>query len=200
MEVIVALGFTAPPRLAPLLAAAPLANSQILLIIVIVGVSVTMMIAARRRRTQGANSPRAYVREQVSKLREGARVNGDLDALLAQAQEITRQMNAQLDTRFCKLERVIRDADERITRLDRLARAAEGRSVCDVTVGDEGGEGAGVEPNQASGGQNDRYSDVYRLAEAGLTTVQIAEDTGQTTGEIELILALPRKAPTPGGV
>lgn len=200
MEVSVAMGISAPARLTFLLAETGLGKGQLALIVVIVAVSVTMAIAARRHRTRHANSPRAYVREQVSQLSAGARVRDDFDALLAQAQDITRQMNAQLDTRFCKLERAIRDADERIARLDRLARAGEGRSVCDVTVGDGGDEGASDEPKSPEPAVNDRYADVYRLSEAGLSAAQVAEETGQTTGEVELILALHRQTATSGGV
>ena len=60
----------------------------------------------------------------------------EVDALLVEVQDTTRQFNAQLDTKFCKLERLIRDADDRIQRLEHLVRMAARLPGCDVTVGD----------------------------------------------------------------
>ena len=201
MEVNTALGFLAHQGFVPVLAETARSNSQMLLIIVVLGVSATMIISARRRRSHQANSPRAYAREQLARLRDESAIREDLGALLVQVEEVTRQMNAQMDTKFRKLERVIRDADERAARLDRLLRAAEGRPICDVTVGDDHGETLNPPPEQGSdGGREARGAQVYQLADAGHSPVEIAEQTGQRTGEVELILALrPKSRVPPGG-
>ena len=158
-----------------------------------------MVITARRRRPRDANSPRAYAREQITRLREEEGIRSDVDAMLVQVQDITREMNAQLDTKFCKLDRVIRDADERIARLDRLVRTSQGRPACDVTVGQGGDEPTGANLGRASDERGRRHAQVYQLADAGLSAVEIAERTGRTAGEIELILALRRTSGTPSG-
>ena len=199
MDVSTLLGVTAHTRIVPLLAEEGLANGQIALLIIILGVSATMVITARRRRPRDANSPRAYAREQIAKLREEEGIKNDIGALLVEVQDISRKMNAQLDTKFCKLERVIRDADERIAGLDRLLRASEGRSVCDVTVGEADKEAADANSRRTSGGEKHRHAQVYQLADAGFSAVEIAEQTGQTTGEIKLILAVRRKSAAPSG-
>lgn len=196
MDVGAAAGHIAQTRFIPLLAESGLSDSQILLIIVAVGVSATMIVSARRRRPRDANSPRAYVREQLARLGQEAEVKDDLEALLVQVQDVTRQMNAQLDTRFCKLERIIRDADERIDKLDRLSRVVEGQPVCDVTVGDRAEETAACPQDHASNDQTRRHAQIYELSDAGLSTVEIAEQSDRTTGEIELILALRPKSST----
>ncbi|MCK4660168.1 MAG: DUF2802 domain-containing protein [Phycisphaerae bacterium] len=168
----------------PPLAETTFSGGQIALLVIILGVSASMLLSARRRRPRNANSPRAYVREQVAQLREEAEVKGDMEALLAQIHEVARQMSAQLDTKFCKLERAIRDADERIARLDRIARMVEGKPVCDITVEND------------AGNADERYTQVHKLSDAGLPPVEIAKQTNLTTGEIELILALRRKTGT----
>jgi hypothetical protein len=109
-------------------------------------------------------------------------------------------MNAQLETKFYKLEKVIRDADARIADLDRLVRQADGRPVCDVTVGDAVNESSGETPPYPVPGGDRRYAQVYEFADAGLSPGEIAEQTGHTAGEVELILALRRHAaPSAGG-
>ncbi len=197
MEVSTALAFTTHAAFVSVLAQTGLSHSQVLLIIVVLGVSATMAISARRHRRRDASSPRAYAREQVARLREEAGVKDDLEALLVQVQDLTRQMNAQLDTKFHKLERAIRDADERIHKLDRLVRVAEGRPVCDVIIGAEGDESPSPPQVHASGCTEHRHAQVYRLSDAGRSPVEIAEQTRQTIGEIELILALRGKSSSP---
>lgn len=198
MDVSTLVGVTAHARIVPLLAEEGLANGQIALLIIILGVSATMVITARRR-PRDANSPRAYAREQIAKLREEEGIKNDIGALLVEVQDISRKMNAQLDTKFCKLERVIRDADERIAGLDRLLRASEGRPVCDVSVGGVGDEAADASSGRTSDGVGRRHARIYQLADAGFSEVEIAEQTSQTTGEIRLILALRRKSAAPSG-
>jgi len=95
-------------------------------------------------------------------------------------------MHARLDTKFAKLEAVVRDADQRIDRLERLLHRAQGEPTLDVTV-DEPQPEATPTPRPED---DPRHQAIFRLADAGLTPVQIAEETGQSVGEVELILAL----------
>ncbi|MCP4590428.1 MAG: hypothetical protein GY842_06780 [bacterium] len=166
-----------------------ISNNQLLLIIVAVGVTVSMMVTARRRRSRDANSPRAYAREQLTRLREEAGIKDDLAAVLAQVQEVTRQFSAQLDTRFMKLERAIQDAD---TRLAEFARLAEGPCAPSVD--------APAQPNEPS--RTDLPDDsvraaVCQLADAGHSPQEISAQTGRSFGEIELVLGLRRMSERP---
>ena len=106
----------------------------------------------------------------------------DMESLLAELQELSRRISADIDTRYAKLEAVIRDADRRIAVLNRLARQRGG------------GERDGELPAEDVG-LDVRYDVVYELSDAGFTPIEIAKDLGKTTGEIELILKL---RPKPG--
>ena len=165
-----------------------LTNDQIVLIVVILGITALMLISVRRRVRKARNSPKAYAREQIARLRDEQAVVQDMEHTLAHLETFARECQARIDNRFAKLETVIRQADERIDRLDRVLRQAEGEPALDVTVDD-------VSQNVAAGAGRSAEEDtcrrmIYDLADAGRTPVQIAEETGQSIGEIELILAL----------
>lgn len=169
-----------------------LSSSQLMLILVIAGVAVMVAVTARRLRVRDANSPRAYVREQVAQLREEAAVKTEVDALLVEVQNTARALNAQLDTNFRKLDRAVRDADDRIKRLEGLLRQAAGATGCDVSLGGETPAETESGPGDAPAITSIRYAKVYELAHAGRSPVEIARQTGRTEAEIELILALRR--------
>jgi hypothetical protein len=171
------------------LGASSLSNQHITMVLVIAGISILLLTATRRRIRRAQNSPQAYAREQRSRLHSERSLVADIEELMAELEQFSRQMQARLDTKFAKLETAIRDADQRVDQLDRLLRRAEGEPTVDLTVG--GSEPADEGPPVASDG--DRHQAVYRLADAGLTPAQIAEELGQSIGEVELIVAL-RKA------
>jgi DNA-binding NarL/FixJ family response regulator len=171
------------------LGASSLSNQHITLVLVIAGISILLLTTTRRRIRRAQNSPQAYAREQLSRLRSERSLVADIEELMAELEQFSRQMQARLDTKFAKLETAIRDADQRIDQLDRLLRRAEGEPTVDVTVG--GSEPAAESPPAAADG--DRHQAVYQLADAGLTPAQIAQELGQSIGEVELIVAL-RKA------
>jgi len=100
-------------------------------------------------------------------------VERQMENLLVDLAELSRQIGAQLDTRAAKLELLIKQADERIAQL----------------------KGQPVEEPPAPPVENEsRYIEIYRLADAGQSTVQIAQQLNRPQGEIELILALrPRR-------
>jgi hypothetical protein len=194
-----------------------LTNQQIVLILGIVGVSSLLLVMTRRRMREARNSPKTYAREQLARLRDEQAVMRDMEELMVQLEEVSRRIQAQLDTKFVKLETVIRDADTRIERLERLVRESDGRPTLDVTVGDKAedegkpgpsptlrwakdGARADEPPLNATGDGADNdltRRRIFELADAGKSPVDIAQETGQTTGEVELILAL-RKAASPG--
>lgn len=170
---------------------AGLTNGQITLILVILSITALMMISTRRRLREARNSPKAYAREQIARLRDEQAVVQDMEEVMAQLEQFSRETQARVDNRFAKLEAVIRDADQRIDRLERLLRRADGEDPIDVTL-DDASENTADAPCMAD---DPRRRAIYALADAGRTPVQIAEETGQSTGEIELILALRKAAP-----
>ena len=91
-----------------------------------------------------------------------------MEELQINIMEFGRDVEARLDTKMHALEILIRDADERIKRLEELkGRASSG-----------GGE---IPPIHA---------EIYRLADQGQDKIEIARRTGVAPGEVELILGL----------
>ncbi len=100
-------------------------NSQWLIIIAMIVVITLLLLRSQRRRTQGA-SPKQYRREIDSATNQSAAIKRDMERLLVELNELARQINAQIDTKFAKLERSIIDADRRITALRILINEAGG--------------------------------------------------------------------------
>jgi hypothetical protein len=151
-------------------------ESPTMMLVAMGGLVFLLWWTSMRRRT-GSASP-APKRSRLDKTREELhQTQPHVTAMMARLEEVSREMMAQLDTRFSKLERSIADADERIGQLKALLREARGVGAVDVTLddGEESGDG-----------------DVLRLSRAGLAPRQIAERTGRPLGEVELILSLAR--------
>lgn len=145
-----------------------------------------LMNSMRRRQRDAAKrfEQPAPVRPPPITRAEEVELRRDMESLLGELQELSRRISADIDTRYAKLEAVIRDADRRIAVLNRLARRR--------------GERDGKQPD-GDAGFDVRHDVVYELSDAGFTAVEIAKDLGKTTGEIELILKLrPKAADKPG--
>lgn len=79
--------------------------------------AVTITLTMLRRRQFQTVSARDLVREQFARLRDQKEIKVSMEELLLQLEDMSRRVNAQLDTKFVRLETVIRDADDRIARL-----------------------------------------------------------------------------------
>ena len=163
---------------------------------VVLLVFIMMRLAARKKRQSGPAS-QSLARDQVAKLKEEHAVKGDMRELMVELQDLSRNINAQIDTRFAKLEVSIRAADERINLLERLLREAQGRQTVDTVVsGDE--EAPPLSPEQPQAGLPETpHGRIYDLADGGRNSIQIARETGKTPGEIELILSLRESTRSP---
>ena len=166
-----------------------------LLLGVVLLVVIMLRLTARKQRQSGPTS-QSQARDQVAKLKKEHAVKGDMRELMVELQDLSRDINAQIDTRFTKLEVSIRAADERINLLERLLRAADGRPTVDTVVSDD--EATHSQPEQAPAGLPELpHGRVYDLADAGRNSIQIAQETGKTPGEIELILSLRESTRSP---
>jgi len=150
-----------------------------------------MQILGQRRRRKIAN-----LRRRTAVGRRGASatppqtqadMQEDMQELLVQLQELSRDINAQMDTRFARLESAIRDADDRIDALEKLIRRAGNLPPVDLAVDDSASSAA---DGSSSAGPAPKKTLIYQLFDAGKTPVEIAQQIGGNTGEIELILAL----------
>ncbi len=163
---------------------------------VVLLVFIMMRMSARKSRQSGS-TPQSHTRDHLAKLKEEHGVKGDMRELMVELQELSRDINAKIDTRFAKLEVSIRTADERIDILNRLLRTADGRPTIDTVVSEDG-QAPLLPPEQPQVGRAEPpHARIYDLADGGRNSIQIARETGKTPGEIELILSLRESTRSP---
>ena len=105
------------------------ASGMLQFLFALVGVSILLLMLRRMQmRKPKASSPRQAAHNQVADIRDQQRMHTAVDDMLVQLEEASRRVGADLDTRFMKLEAVIRDADERIARLEELSSGAPART------------------------------------------------------------------------
>jgi hypothetical protein len=168
---------------------------QIALLALFGAMLTAVMILTRKRVRASIDASPPSARERYAELNQNRQTLRDVEEVMLQLEQVAREVHGQLDTRFAKLEAVIRDADRRIAKLECLAGKTGVKHAVDITLDEvRPGEDEAV-PAGASG----PHAAVYRLADAGMDHVRIAEETGKTTGEVELILALRRARPSRPG-
>ncbi len=118
-------------------------------------------------------------------------VEREMQNLLVELSDMSRQITAQIDTRSAKLDALIREADEKIVELRALS---EGQSSVAPSRAYDSYRlpTSPAQPAASSVISNDdpRHAAVYLLADQGKSSPQIAAELGRAKGEIELILAL----------
>jgi hypothetical protein len=134
----------------------------------------------------------------------------DMQNVIVELSEMTRQMSAQLETRAMKLEQLMRDADAKIAELHQAAETARASVASnDGRAGEFTAIASDVVSTAPQFAQRpamrlvsddvshseDRWAEVYRLGDEGLTLTEIARRLARPNGEVELILAL-RPKPT----
>lgn len=161
-------------------------SAQQIAVIAAIIIVIVVLMNMRRRRPQAT-----HLRQPRQETRPGAtadpRLPRDLENLMVQLDELSRTINAQVDTKFAKLEQSIADADKRIVALRTLLdyprldskRISEPPRPVDPPVAPE--------PENR---RDDRFRAIYELADQGLTPVEIGQKLGRRTGEVELILNL----------
>lgn len=108
----------------------------------------------------------------------------DADAL-ADIDELTRRLAEQLDAKAAQLDELIREADNRLARLQQAVGSPPPRAPHRPVYTPPAREpdAAPTDPITAR---------IYELADRGCTPVEIAQNLGQHVGNVELILALRR--------
>ncbi len=170
----------------------------------VVGVVVltTVMVALnRRKRMRQHLNPKAVARQRVSERQKRDSTESDVRDLLLELEKAAREITAQIDTRYRKLEAGMRAADERIGELRRLAGGRTtaaptlvtgGSGRLDVVIGDEGVVAA-PSVSAAGAASTERNSDFERvcaLADGRMSARDIAARVQRTVGEVELMLAM----------
>lgn len=148
---------------------------------------IILVVMNMRKRRPPDPTPRRPRSDATPDSRPATGLPRDIEHLMVQLEELSRGINAQIDTKFAKLEQSIADADKRITALRTLLDypRSDAKSSRDVTP---------QEPRASvptrSPGADDRFQAIYELADQGLSPVEIGRKLGRRTGEIELILNL----------
>ncbi len=189
------------------------ATSQQLILLAAVVLAGFFFMRMMRRATPTDSTPRQYRREVDSAVQQNAAIRRDMEQVLIELDRLSRDVNAQIDTRFIKLEQSITDADKRISALRILLEAAKaaGASLGDATTAQvesdpasidvsssadknaKGDSSADANGNQASDvrvSPAERSRQIYELADQGFSPLQIAQRLDQRVGEVELILNL----------
>lgn len=155
---------------------------------------VLLAVAALRRSQQGRATAREITRAQRAQVRDEREVERSMDDLLTQLEEISRRIDAQVDSGLARLEAAIRAADARIARLDeaspppaRHASANPADSPRPVVPAAPQGE---CPPAIPSFSPDQRRRRIYELADAGTSPLTIADKLHIPIGEVELILSL----------
>jgi hypothetical protein len=100
-------------------------------------------------------------------------------SLAADMQELADRLAQEMDQRAARLEQLIAAADARLVELKSLPRRAARDSAAAPAA-------SAIPPHDPA------FAQIYALADAGATPVEIARTTGRPTGQVELILNLRR--------
>lgn len=179
-----------------------ISSSEVVLGGLAVAALTILMLTTRRRVANSRTSSSDSVRERYARLSEHKAAMSDVESVMLDLDQLARDVHGRLDTRIARLEAVIRDADQRIDALSRLAPSAEGRPRLDVLLDDSveqvDGDTAAVAEKEKPGEHAERIRSsnaehreaVYRLADGGFSAAAIAKEVDQAIGEVELILNL----------
>ncbi|MGQ9649329.1 MAG: DUF6115 domain-containing protein [Phycisphaerae bacterium] len=167
-----------------------LESQNLVPLVLLVALTTYLLWTSRRKLREHASQPkRSTPQRQPEPVSAGSKeqLRRDLESLIAELEQLSRKISAEIDTRFAKLEAAMHDADRRIAALHRLTQQQEGSTVGKPAR--EAPEGA----KPASDRPEDRYALIYELTDVGFSPVEIARDLGRTPGEVELILNLRNK-------
>ena len=142
-----------------------------------------------------------------SSLSSQRNVERQMQNLLVELSDMTRQMNAQIDTRAARLQELIKDADQRIETLRSLSGESPSpkptRPVPVIPIDPAQDPAHDSAPDAVSDAVHDplsdtgpivdadpRHTEIYSLADEGCNAHEIARRLQRHEGEVELILAL----------
>jgi hypothetical protein len=142
------------------------------------------LVMRLRKRVRAAAERPARSRDRRPGGDEENPLRRSMEQLLVELQGLSRQINAQLDTKMRALTQLTDEARREIERLERLLEEAQ----AGLPRAEASAPAPAAEPGPAP--PDPRPRRVYELADAGLGAVEIARQTGQPVGEVELILSL----------
>lgn len=160
---------------------------QLVLLVAAVGLLTMVLISTHRRIRASQHMPRASAHDRYLETQKHTKARAGLEQVMAELDELSRQIHGRLDIKLTRLEVATREADRRIAELSKLVQATGGRPAIEITLDPEDPHGAYATQADTDA---ERHGPVYRLADRGLSPIDIAQEVGMLTGEVELILAL----------
>ena len=155
-----------------------LAAGVLVLVVTMVRIRIRQV---RRQRSAPTNRPPA---ERIQSIRDDAAQREFVNNFLADAQELTQRMAAQLDNKAARLEQLIIEAQQTIDTIERAS------SRVPTTHSHTASSNQSHKSETQTNSSDPVTEQVYQLADKGLDPVEIAKQLGQHTGKVELILAL----------
>jgi hypothetical protein len=130
----------------------------------------------------------------MSSLSQQRNVERQMQNLLVELSEMTRQISAQLDTRSQKLQMLIADADERIAELKKLANLPPAAAPAEpwAMIASSSVSSVSSVPRNIPipDPVDEQHRPIYALSDQGKSAGDIARELSRPRGEVELILAL----------
>ncbi len=125
-------------------------------------------------------------------LADARSVRDELEQIMIQLQQLSRQLNDRLDAKTARLEAAVHAADQRIRRLEDLRASPTDRSALNLVVDDNSLPSDQPAPttDSISAAEDAQTTHIVSLADQGQSPVEIARQLHQPVGEIELILSL----------
>lgn len=144
-----------------------------------------------RRSRERSEASGVEAGERIAAIREAAAAREAPGQSAAETVDLISSLVAQLDARAVRLERLVDHAEAAISRLER----AQGLMPLDEEARAEAPRvDRTARPHEGLSNIDPMHRRVYELADAGREPVAIAQELGQPTGQVELILALRRRA------
>lgn len=137
------------------------------------------VLARRRRPVDG--SPAQYRREIDGAVQQGQTVNRDLRELIAELEQLASRINGQLDAKAAELQKVLDDADRRITAfrtlIEEVHRLSEQSAKAEDKMGSHGSLSAGGREESPGSGRNRQAGPQSEVRVAGGEQEHTGEDS-----------------------
>lgn len=154
--------------------ATPVTPNSVLWIMIAVGALFFVVVVPRLRRRRTAPPP-----ERPGTFTQSAdTMRDELERLLAEIQDLSREQIARLDTKIRLLGQLLLECDQKKKELETLLGRAVGAGL------------SKLEPLPPPRPANPLHDQVYALRDSGKNVLDICAATGLESGEVELILGL----------
>ncbi len=158
---------------------------------VLIALAVATLLYAVVRPAMKKNKDPLAKTPAMSSLSQQRNVERQMQNLLVELSEMTRQISAQLDTRSQKLQMLIVDADERIAELKKLANLPPAAAPAEPWAMTASSSVSSVPRNiPIPDPVDEQHRPIYALSDQGKSAGDIARELSRPRGEVELILAL----------